>query len=57
VSYAAAAVLLGALIATLVIFRRSAALEKLNPRAKAVLLTGVLAYWGIFGFTILRWRL
>ncbi|MHC4581589.1 MAG: 4Fe-4S binding protein, partial [Planctomycetota bacterium] len=56
VSCAAAAVLLSALIATLVIFRRSAAIEKLNPRTKAVLLICMLAYWGIFGFTILRWR-
>lgn len=56
ISFAAAAVLLTALVATLLIFRRSAAVQKLNSGGRAVLLLSSLAYWGIFGFMILRWR-
>ena len=56
VSYAAAAVLLAALVATVLIFRRSAAVRKLNSGTRVVLLLGVLAYWYIFGWTIFKWR-
>jgi len=56
ISFAAAAVLLTALTATLLIFRRSPAVQKLNPGARAILFLGVLAYWGVFGFTIFKWR-
>ncbi len=56
VSYAAAALLLAALAATLLIFRRSVVIQKHSPGAKVVLLLSVLAYWGIFGLTIFRWR-
>lgn len=56
ISFAAAAVLLTALTATLLIFRRSAAVQKLNPGARVIMFLGVLAYWGVFGFTIFKWR-
>jgi polyferredoxin len=56
VSLAAVAVLLLALAATVQIFRRSAHVQKRSPGVKAVLLLSVLAYWSIFGLTILRWR-
>jgi ferredoxin len=56
VSFAAAALLLAALAATVQIFRRSAVVQKLSPGVKAVLFLSVLAYWGIFGLTIFRWR-
>jgi len=56
ISFAAAAVLLTALTATLLIFRRSAPVQKLNPGARAIVFLGVLAYWGVFGFTIFKWR-
>jgi ferredoxin len=56
VSFAAVAVLLVTLAATVQIFRRSAFVQKHNPRVKAVLFLGVLVYWSIFGLTILRWR-
>ncbi len=56
ISFAAAAVLLIALVATLLIFRKSAAVQKLNPGARVIVILGVLAYWGVFGFTIFKWR-
>ncbi len=56
ISFAAAAVLLVALAATVQIFRRSVVVQKHSSGVKVVLLLGVLAYWGIFGLTILRWR-
>jgi hypothetical protein len=56
ISFAAAAVLLTALTATLLIFRRSAPVQKLNPGARAIVFLGVLAYWGVFGFMIFKWR-
>lgn len=56
ISFAAAVVLLTALVATLLIFRRSAAVQKLNPGARVIVFLGVLAYWGVFGFTIFKWR-
>jgi ferredoxin len=56
VSFAAASLLLVALVATVVIFRRSAVVQKQSPGVKVVLLMGVLTYWSIFGLTIFRWR-
>jgi hypothetical protein len=56
VSFAAAAVLLTALMATLLIFRRSAAVQRLSCGGRVILFFGLLAYWGIFGFVIFRWR-
>jgi hypothetical protein len=56
ISFAAAVVLLTALVATLLIFRRSAVVQKLNPGARAIVFLGVLVYWGVFGFTIFKWR-
>jgi polyferredoxin len=56
ISFAAAVVLLTALVATLLIFRRSTAVQKLNPGARVIVILGVLAYWGVFGFMIFKWR-
>ena len=56
ISFAAAAVLLTALVATLLIFCRSAAVKKLNPGGRIVLFVGMFTYWGIFAFTIFKWR-
>ena len=56
ISFAAAAVLLAAFAATILIFRRSEVVQKNSSAVKAVLLLGLLAYWGIFGLTIFRWR-
>jgi len=56
VSFAAAAVLLVTIAATVQIFRRSAFVQKHGLRVKTVLFLGVLVYWCIFGLTILRWR-
>jgi hypothetical protein len=56
ISFAAAAVLLTAMVATLLIFCRSAAVKKLNLGGRIVLFLGMLTYWGIFAFTIFQWR-
>jgi polyferredoxin len=56
ISFAAAAVLLAALAATVRIFRRSVVVQKLSPGVRVVLLLSVLAYWYIFGVTIFIWR-
>ena len=56
VSFAAAAVLIAALAATVQIFCKSEVMKRNNPGVKVILYLGVLAYWGIFGWTILRWR-
>jgi len=56
VSYAAAALLLVALFATLLIFIRSKTVQKHRPGAKLVLFLGVLGYWCVFAMTILKWR-
>jgi ferredoxin len=56
VSFAAAVILLIALAATILIFRRSSTVKKLDPGAGIVLFSGALIYWGIFSFTIIRWR-
>ena len=56
ISFATSAVLLVALAATVQIFRRSAVVQKHGHGVKVVLLLGVLAYWSIFGLTIIRWR-
>jgi polyferredoxin len=56
VSFAAAALLLVTLAATVQIFRRHVLVQKHSPGVKVVLLLSVLAYWSIFGLTIFRWR-
>lgn len=56
VSFAAVALLLLALAATVQIFRRSTLVQKHGSGGKVVLLLSVLAYWGIFGFAIWKWR-
>jgi ferredoxin len=56
ISFAMASVLLTALVATVLIFRRSAVVQKFNPGGRIILFLGMLAYWGIFGFMIFRWR-
>jgi polyferredoxin len=56
ISLVIAGVLLIALAATLLIFRRSAAVQKLDARAKGPLVLGVVLYWCIFGVTIFMWR-
>jgi hypothetical protein len=56
ISFAAAFLLLAALAATVLIFRRSAVVQKHNSGVKVVLLLGVLAYWAIFGLTLFMWR-
>ena len=56
ISFAAAAVLLIALAATLLVFRRSAAVRRLDRGGRLVLFLGVLVYWGVFGVMIFKWR-
>ena len=56
ISFDAAAILLIVLIFTLLIIHKSLSLRNLSKSVKAVLLLGVLAYWSIFGLTILKWR-
>jgi len=56
VSFAAAAMLLIALLATLLIFRKSPVVRNLHSGAKVPLLLGVLVYWAIFSVTIFTWR-
>ena len=56
VSFAAAALLLTALTATVLIFRRSETVQKHSLGVKIVLFLSVLSYWGIFGLTIFKWR-
>ena len=56
VSIAAAVVLFAALAATVYIGRRSMVVQKQSPGVKAVIVLFVLAYWCIFGLTIIWWR-
>jgi len=56
ISLLIAGVLLIALTATLLIFRKSPAVEKLDARAKGALALGVVFYWSIFGVMIFMWR-
>lgn len=56
VSFIAVLVLLAAIAATARIFHRSVTMQKHSLRVKVVLLLSVLAYWAIFGLTILGWR-
>ena len=57
ISFAAIALLLVSLAATVLVFRRTVAAQKLRPGVRAVLFLGALAYWSIFGVTIFSWRL
>lgn len=43
-------------VVTLLIFRKSAAMQKYNAGAKAVLFLGTLFYWGILALAIIMWR-
>ena len=56
ISFAAAALLLTALLATLLILRKSPVVKNLHLAAKVSLLLGVLVYWAIFGVMIFEWR-
>ena len=56
VSFAAAVVLIAALTASVQIFCKSEVMKRHNPGVKVLLYLSVLVYWGIFGWTILRWR-
>ncbi|MCP4263120.1 MAG: 4Fe-4S binding protein [Planctomycetes bacterium] len=56
ISYIAAVILITALAATLLIFRRSEVVKKLNLGARFIIFLGVLTYWSVFGFMILKWR-
>jgi len=56
ISFVAAAVLLIALLATLLVLSSSAAVRKLKPGTRLILFLGVLVYWGIFALTIFKWR-
>jgi ferredoxin len=56
ISFIAVAVLLIALAATVLIFRRSAVMDKHTLGVKVVLLLSVLTYWAVFGLTISEWR-
>jgi hypothetical protein len=56
VSFAAAAVLIAALAITVQIFCKSEVMKRHNSGVKVLLYLSVLTYWGIFGWTILRWR-
>jgi hypothetical protein len=55
-SWAAAVILLAALTIVVLMFVRSPGLRRQKALAKAPLLLGALAYWGVFGATILLWR-
>ncbi len=57
VSFMAVAVLLAALGAILLVFKRSAAMQEHGPGARVVLFVCGLAYWGVFAAMILLWRL
>ena len=57
ISLVIAGVLLIALAATLLIFRKSPAVEKLDARVKGPLVLGVVLYWSIFALMIFMWRL
>jgi len=56
VSFITAALLLIALLATLLILRKSPAVKNLHSGVKVPLLLGVLVYWAIFSVMIFKWR-
>ncbi len=56
VSFAAIALLLVSLAATMLVFRRTVLGQKHKPGVRAVLFVSVLAYWSVFGVTLFRWR-
>jgi len=56
ISVFAAAIFVSALVATLLIFRKSATIRKLDTAAKVFLFLGALAYWSIFALMIFEWR-
>jgi polyferredoxin len=56
ISVVAAALLVISFVATLLIFRKSDTMKKLDSKVKAVLFLGVFVYWSIFALTIFKWR-
>ncbi len=56
ISVVAAVILVTALAATLLIFRKSAAMKNLDTTVKVFLLLGAFAYWSIFALMIFKWR-
>lgn len=56
VTFVATALLIGALIATLLILAKSAAMRKLDTAAKVPLFLGAFVYWSIFALMIFKWR-
>ena len=46
----------GALVVTVLIFRKSPSVRNLDTAVKVPLLLGVLAYWSIFALTVFAWR-
>ncbi len=57
VTFVAIALLLAALVATVLIIGKSATVKKLPALAKYAIFLGTLAYWGVFAVTIVMWRL
>lgn len=56
ISYFSIGIFVTGLIATVLVFVKSAAIRKIAPGARFILILGVLAYWSVFTLTILRWR-
>lgn len=56
VNYLWAAIALSALLATVLILKKSAAFKSYTPGTKSVLFCGVLAYWSLLALAILMWR-
>ena len=56
VAYSVLSAIVVALVATLLIFRKSAAMKKLDTTVKVFLFMGVFSYWSIFALTIFKWR-
>jgi len=56
ISYTTAGILLIALAATIIIFRKSSTLQKYHIGVKIPLFLGALAYWSVFAVMIFMWR-
>jgi hypothetical protein len=55
-NYIWAVAALSVLVVTVLILRRSAAMEKYNTGVKAVLFSGALFYWGVLALAVIMWR-
>ncbi len=55
-NYIWAVVALAVLVVTLLILHRSTAMKKYSTAVKAVLLSGVLFYWGVLALAVIMWR-